>query len=322
MTISNHSHNTTILLTALLAIAWGFSNESLGQRVVPGTGKPLTEVGDNFEDPDWGYDLKLPKVYNHKEDTLSTNSPGGQSKNGRWYEGSKRGQPDFIHRVSTPLGGLPGSTGALAISSIKTGSSQPSYQQQQDDFIANVAPRVGKLSASRSPSVVTRVWMPPVDEWENRTGCHFAFRVAVETDYKVPRKTFFNRNSEETSDMWPGMFLHFDSKEGKGATRKENDSAHFWFKASTNGMQIRGPQVTSTGWWTLGISMTPDGKVHYYAKPGIEDLTEADHVASAYPFGRRSLRMRNFFFNACSGDDGKTESTEFIVDDPTVFVLR
>ena len=294
---------------------------AVGQGLIPGTGQKLEKVGDDFEDIEWAYDLKLPKVYNHKEETVRSNGPGGQSKNGRWYEGSKRGQPDFIRRVPTPPGGLEGSTGALALSSINTGSSRPSYQQQQDDFIANVAPRVGKLSASRSPSVVTRVWMPPVEEWENRTGCHFAFRIAAETNYQ-PRPSGLFRKSDETSDMWPGMFLHFNSKEGRGATGKETDNAFFWFKASNNGNQIRGPQVNQTGWWTLGISMTPDGRVHYYAKPGIEDLTAADHVASAYPFGRRSLRMRNFFFNACSGDDGKTRSTEFIVDDPSVYVLR
>ncbi|MCH2181419.1 MAG: hypothetical protein MK108_05380 [Mariniblastus sp.] len=310
----------TLSLTAL-GLIWATPIAALGQ-VIPGTGTPLKKVGDDFEDPDWAYDLKLPKVYNHKEDTVSFNGPGGQSQNGRWYEGSKRGQPDFIRRVSTPIGGLQGSQGALAISSIKTGSSRPSYQQQQDDFIANVAPRIGKLSASRSPSVVTRVWMPPVDEWENRTGCHFAFRIAAETNYQPRPSGLFGRKTDETSDMWPGMFLHFNSKEGKGATGKEADNAFFWFKASNNGNQIRGPQVTTTGWWTLGISMSPDGKVHYYAKPGIEDLTAEDHVASAYPFGRRSLRMRNFFFNSCSGDDGKTRSTEFIIDDPTLYVVR
>ena len=35
-------------------------------------------------------------------------------RNGRWYEGMKRGQPDVIKRVPTPAGGLPGSTGRVA----------------------------------------------------------------------------------------------------------------------------------------------------------------------------------------------------------------
>jgi len=85
---------------------------------------------------------------------------------------------------------------------------------------------------------------------------------------------------------------------------------------------MRGPQITTSGWWTLGMSVTPDGRVHYYAKAGIEDLTAEDHIGSAYPFGYRAERVRSFFFNVCNGDDGRTWSTEFIIDDPQVFVIR
>ena len=299
-----------------------------GQAFVPGTGSPLEEVGDDFEDPQWVYQPNLPKVYNNLETTVAQNSPGGVSANGRWYEGSKRGQPDYVRRVATPDGGLFGSTGALAIRSVRTGSSSPTFQQQQDDFIANVAPRVGKIPVSRGPSVVTRVWLPPVDTWENRTGCHFAFRVAVETRESVTeqipnqRGLFRTVSTKTTNDSWPGMFIQFNSKEGRGATRQQYDHGYIWCKASASGKQIRGPQISTTGWWTMGISLSPDGQVHYYAKPGIEDLTEEDRIASALPFGRHTLRVRNFFFNVCSGDDGRTSSTEFIIDDPTLYVIR
>ena len=58
-----------------------------------------------------------------------------------------------------------GSTGALALRSLRTGSTRPTYQQQQEDFIANVVRAHGKIPVSQSPSVVTRVWFPPIDEW-------------------------------------------------------------------------------------------------------------------------------------------------------------
>ena len=70
------------------------------------------------------------------------------------------------------------------------------------------------------------------------------------------------------------------------------------------------------------MSVTEDGRVHFYAKPGIEDLTPADHVGSRFPFGYRAQHLRSFFFNVCNGDDGRTWSTEFVIDDPKVFVKR
>lgn len=295
--------------------------EAQNRGIVPGTGKQIVEVGDDFEDPNWAWSANLPKVYNRKDETFAKNFPLGQSANGRWYEGQIRGQPDSVRRVETPVGGLPGSTGALALKSMRTGSNRPGFEQQQDDFIADITRRVGAIPVHRSPNIVTRVWFPPIDEWENRTGCHFAFRVGLETSPRARQRGGIPYDKFE-GIYWPGMFVHMDSKEGKGATRREHDSAYFWMKATDDGRAMRGPQITQTGWWTLGISMTPDGRVHYYAKPGVEDLTAEDHVGSAYPFGYRAERLRSFFFNVCSGDDGRTWSTETIVDDPMVFVGR
>ena len=307
------------LLLALLALPLSELQAQYGP-VVPGRGQELETVGDDFEDPEWAWNPNLPKVLNHKDDALSENLPLGQSANRRWHEGVKRGQPDFVQRIETPPGGIPGSTGALAIGSLHTGSSRPSFSQQQEDFICNVMGNHGKIPVGQTPSVVARVFLPPIDQWENRSGCHFAFRIGLETT--PPSRPLFYRKSDDDFEgiYWPGMFINMDSKEGRGATGEEHDRLYFWMKASNNGRQIRGPQITTTGWWTLGMSITPDGRVHYYAKPGVEDLTEEDHVASAHPFGYRALRFRNFFFNVCNGDDGRTWSTVFVVDDPKVYL--
>lgn len=290
------------------------------QPLIPGTGIEVPAAGDDFEDPAWVYSPNLPKVYNNKDHALSENLPLGKSANNRWHEGIKRGQPDVVERVDTPPDGLPGSNGALMLQSLVTGSTRPGRQQQQDDFIANVVDAIGETPVSRSPSVVTRVWLPPVDQWENRTGCHFAFRISLVTDHYARPAGWQKRPDDFDGTFWPGIFVNMNSREGVGATGKKYDELYFWMKASDNGQVIRGPNITTTGWWTLGMSVTPDGRVHYFAKPGVEDLTADDLIASALPFGYRANRFRTWFFNVCNGDDGRTWSTHFVVDDTKMFV--
>ncbi len=316
-------HGTRLLVTALmlLALESGTFAQVRYQPVVPGTGVEVETVGDDFEDPAWSYSPNLPKVYNNKDHALSENLPLGQSANSRWHEGIKRGQPDVVERVETPPNGLPGSTGAIMLQSLVTGSTRPGHQQQQDDFIANIVESIGETPVARSPSIVTRVWMPSVDQWENRTGCHFAFRISLVTDRYARPAGGQARPADFDGTFWPGMFVNMNSREGIGATGRENDELYFWMKAGDNGQVIRGPQITTTGWWTLGMSVTPDGRVHYFAKPGIEDLTADDLIASALPFGYRAHRFRTFFFNVCNGDDGKSWSTHFVVDDTKMFVI-
>ncbi|MEQ8839183.1 MAG: hypothetical protein RID07_20425, partial [Lacipirellulaceae bacterium] len=84
----------------------------------------------------------------------------------------------------------------------------------------------------------------------------------------------------------------------------------------------RAKEIEQFGWWTFGMSFTPDGSVHYYAKPGIEDLTAADHLDSKYPYSYHARSFRTFFFNSCNYNDGKTWSTPFIIDDPTLYVVN
>lgn len=289
------------------------------EPLVPGTGTLLTEVGDDFEDEGWEYFYNNPKsTYdNDKEQRY----PAGGSKNGRWYEGMKRGQPDVIKRVPTPKGGLPGSRGSLLLRSLYTGiPGRPSYQMQQDDFIADVSSRVGgAIPISRSPSVVVRVFLPPVATWEKRTGPHFAFRADVETTVTKPSgNARFSSSQRESETYWPGLFVAFESQ----ADGRDNNYAYFSIRADEWGHDFRGPQITTTGWWTLGMSFTPNGMVHYFAKPGIEDLTPQDHIASQYPYGYRCERFETFFFDVLNSDDGHTWSTSFVIDDAHVYCLR
>jgi hypothetical protein len=292
--------------------------------VVPGTGSEIVGVSDDFEDPNWSYTPRDPKSTEDIDE--NQRGPMGRSANGRWYEGIKRGHPDIVERVSTPSGGLEGSSGALLLKSKFTGiPGQPSNTMHQDDFVCNVQYRLKRpIDVSEAPNVTTRVFLPPVAEWEDRSGPHFGFRLALETTAMVDKEIgigIFKRTKEELGNeiYWPGMFVEFENKR---ETRKEHDYAYWRIRSNSRGGDFRGPQITTTGWWTLGMSVTPDGMVHYYASPGVDDLTEDDYITSQFPYDYRCERFRTFFYNICSADDGRRWSTAFIVDDPKVYVLR
>ncbi|MGE0757369.1 MAG: hypothetical protein AB7O38_10125 [Pirellulaceae bacterium] len=286
------------------------------QPVVPGTGIKVEQVGDDFEAEDWEWYHNWPK--SSDENNKWQNAPGGESSNGRWYEGIKRGHPDHVKRVPTPAGGLPGSKGSLLLRSLQTGiPGYPSYRQQQDDFVCNVMERLGgAIPVNQSPSFVTRVFLPPVNKWENRSGCHFAIRAAADT---VLYKTSYGGSSAERELYYPGMFIEFEAKEDNDLGY---DTAYLRVRADQSGYDFKGKEITVTGWWTFGMSFTADGAVHYYAKPGIEDLTKADHLTSQFPYGYRCTRLRTFFFDVCNGDDGRTWSTEWIVDDSYLYFIK
>jgi hypothetical protein len=294
----------------------GALNAQAAQPVVPGTGIKVEQVGDDFEAADWEWYHNWPK--SSEENNKVQNVPGGESKNGRWYEGIKRGHPDFIRRVPTPPGGLAGSKGSLLLRSLQTGiPGYPSYRQQQDDFCCNVMENLGgAIPVNQTPSFVTRVFLPPVSRWENRTGCHFAIRAACDT---VLYKTSFGSSSAERELFYPGIFIEFEAKEDNGYGY---DVSYLRIRADQSGYDFKGKDITTTGWWTFGMSFTPDGAVHYYAKPGIEDLTKQDHLTTQYPHGYRCLRLRTFFFNVCNADDGRTWSTEWIIDDPALYFIK
>lgn len=311
-------------VVAVSSVLVGIENAEAQRPVVPGTGSEIVGVADDFEDPSWSYTKRDPKSTEDIDE--NQRGPMGRSNNGRWYEGIKRGHPDIVQRVSTPAGGLEGSEGALLLKSKFTGiPGRPSNKMHQDDFVANVQYRMKrKINVAEAPSVTSRVFLPPVAEWEKRSGPHFGFRLALETTAMVDKEVgfgIFKRTKEEMGNevYWPGMFVEFESKH---QTRKESDYAYWRIRSNRRGGDFRGPQITTTGWWTVGMSVTPDGMVHYYASPGVDNLTEEDYVTSQFPYDYRCERFRTFFYNVCSADDGRRWSTAFIVDDPKVFVLR
>jgi len=286
--------------------------------VVPGTGVQLANVGDDFEDSNWGFVANDPKSSEDIDE--KQRMPLGKSTNGRWYEGAKRGYPDVMQWVPTPEGGLDGSQGALLLRTLKTGiPGKITNKMHQDDFIANVQYRNGgPIPVSQSPNVTTRVYLPPIEEWEMRNGPHFAFRAAVETTIKEKSKFILGAPHDKEEIYWPGLFVLRETKKVAG---KNVDQFFFRVRADRNGGDFRGPDIETMGWWTLGLSFTPDGVVHYFAKPGVEELNANDYIASALPYGYRCETFRTFFYNSVNMDNGKSWSTPVVIDDPKVYVV-
>lgn len=300
---------------ACFLIAWAFTSlcgwsEALAaEPVVPGAGRKVPRVGDDFEEPDWAYEFNGQKS-SHDIDG-QRRKPYGRSKNGRWKEGTGRGQPDVVERVATPDGGLPGSEGALLLASLDTGvPGRFRREVQQDDFHASCSAQVGGLiPVSSAPSVVVRVFVPPFEEWEQRQGLSFGYRLSLQG-------TAPNKSSQKLEKFWPGMFIQYHPR---GTSRTPGPCANLILRASNRG-DMPGPEITP-GWWTFGMSCTGDGKVHYYAGEGVDDLTEDDYVASYLAHGYRAVRFSTFFFNVANRHDGQSWTTEWIIDDPALYVV-
>jgi hypothetical protein len=122
---------------------------------------------------------------------------------------------------------------------------------------------------------------------------------------------------EKEEIYWPGLFILRETRRVEG---KPVDQVFFRVRSDRNGGDFRGPNIEVLGWWTLGLSFTPDGVVHYFAKPGVDELTNEDYIASSLPYGYRCETFRTFFYNSVNMDDGRSWSTAFIIDDPKVYV--
>ncbi len=312
---------TCVVSTAAILLVFGTPvRPALAQRVVPGTGKLIDYVGDKFEDPEWNFVQAGAK--SSDENDKQSRYPLGYSANRRWFEGPERGYPDQLKVVATPAGGLDGSEYALMMRTLNSGvPGRVSNDVQQDDLIVDCISRLSSsIPVSEIPNCVVRVYLPPDDQWENRTGPHFGFRTGVTTTTSKPRTGLFSSGSDMTSEpYWPGMWIHYR----RPADRKNGLAPAFIkVRGDRMGRDFHVLDVKEFGWWTLGMTLTGDGMVHYYASPGVDPLTSQDYLTSQYPYSFRAERFRTFFFNVCNRNDGHTWSTPFVIDDPQLFLVN
>lgn len=294
-------------LLHLAILAYG-AHRAEAEPFVPGSGVQLPGVGDTMESTNWRYVPNGSKASFEQDE--QQRPPGGFSTNGRWYESAMRGQPDVVKRIATPPGGLPGSKGALLLVTRLSGiPGEIANEKMQDDLLLGVKERIGRpVPVSWQPSSVVRVYLPEWSRWEQRSGASFGFRGDVR-----------GRKSDGGSEnYWPGMFISFHSKNNK---RFDRDHAQLLIRADGRGRDVNGPVIDEPGWVTLGLSFTPDGQVHYYARLGVDDLTEDDYLYSSHPYGNTCQSIDCIFFNVANFENGKNWSTPWVVDDPMVYVI-
>jgi hypothetical protein len=299
-----------------------YASYSSTRLLVPGTGTKIDYVGDDFEAPDWGFVHNMPK--SSKELNERSYGPMAYSTNRRWIEGPERGQPDLLKVIDTPPNGLPGSEKSLQISTMRSGiPGLNSNDVQQDDLVMSVAARLGTtIRAGDMPNCVVRVYLPKPSQWEDRSGPHFGIRLGVRTTAEKPREGLFAfGTSMQNEPYWPGIWIHFNSETSRNV---EKDSAYLKIRSNSRGgdFKVRDIPAEEFGWWTFGMSVSGDGRIHYFGKPGVEDLTAADHLSSQMPYGYRAERFNSFFFNICNRNNGRTWSTPFVIDDPEFFLVN
>lgn len=289
---------------------------------VPGIGTRIDYLGDTFEDEAWSFRHNHPK--SSREEDGQARGPLGVSANRRLQEGPERGQPDVVETIATPQGGLPGSSRALLLRTLHSGVPGTfSRAMHQDDLICGITTRLGsQIPVQEVPSCVVRVWLPPAVDWESRSGPHFGIRLGLRTTTLEPKRGIFSSGTEAVVEpYWPGMWIHFRSQTSRGV---DVDSALVKVRGDRRGIDfpVKDIPAEQFGWWTFGMSLSRDGQVHYFASPGVDDLTASDHLTSQFPYGFRAERLNSFFFNICNVDDGQTWSTPFVIDDPAVYVVN
>jgi len=274
--------------------------------IVPGTGVRIARTGDDFEAEDWAYYPQHPKSSFNIDDRVR--EPGAYSKNNLWVEGAKRGTPDYVRRVQTPPGGPVGSHGAMLVQSLNSGvPGRLSHEQQQDDLLHNVAGALGStIPVSWSPNCVCRVFIAPASRWEYRDGATFGYRIGC---------LGFGKKSKE-EEYWPGFFLHQERgiKDGERTFQVRT-----WVRADGGGRDLPSLVFKPETWITLGMSVTPDGACHFFAREGIDDLTKDDCVGSHWCYGYRAHSFQTFFYNVINQDDGRNVGTPWIIDDAFLF---
>lgn len=279
---------------------------------VPGTGRKVGGLGDDFEDEKWGYHSAGHKSsFNIDKDQRL---PGGISTNRLWAEAALRGQPDVVKRVATPPGGVEGSKGSMLLRSLHSGiPGRPSRQVQQDDFLHNTGIVISgmQMPISWTPNVITRVYMPSFQQWERRQGNSFGFRAGLRATHKHEKD-----GHTDYEEYWPGFFIYFQP--GNGQTTR--DTAWVQIRSDEHGRDLRGPALKENSWYTFGMSFTPEGYVHYFLREGVETIERHDYIVSYRPYGYRPRVFETFFYNTVNMDDGRTWSTPWIIDDSWLYV--
>ena len=173
------------------------------------------------------------------------------------------------------------------------------HQQQQDDLLHNIAGDGGDDSRELEPEL----HLPRVCAADQVLGA------ARRGDVRLSHGLGCNG---ATRSIGRASFCTWS---GSRRTASRRRSVRAWIRADNGGRDMPSLTFEPETWITMGISHTPDGAVHFFLRPGIDDLTKEDCVGSYWCYGYRAHTFQTFFFNVINMDDGRSVSTPWIVDD-------
>jgi hypothetical protein len=254
---------------------------------------------DDFENPKW--------KYNHQKHRSSNGFWRG-SAGEKGSDISDRGDPAILERVTPPEDGKSGSTGALKIgTNIPDDDNNPKQEDLRTLYFEEKLKR--KLTRADQPVFIMRVWLPPFDKW----GEYYSFGFRLEAQ------------SSNTSDSYyPSIWLKYNNRDGP----------HFFFRIFyLDGSKMRyheeyGRPIKQSGWWTLAIAFDEKGTCYYYARPGVDALTEESKIFDDTQFmakyGIRALlmdRVNAGLFSLGYPEEGNI-TPRFVIDDYEVRVVK
>ncbi|MEQ1862256.1 MAG: hypothetical protein ABMA13_20250 [Chthoniobacteraceae bacterium] len=244
---------------------------------VPGLGVVVDAISDEFEAP-WSF-----------------NSQTNLSANGLWY-GSFRGAPEVIQLVTPPDGATAESASALRLRSIDVSDDgNPGMEDLVSDFYDSTV--LGRfLDFAEQPSFVTFAWFPPVADWPLAQNV-FGFRLAAWDDTLVS-------GGNPHGEYYPSIWAYRDS-DGLGyLNARVGDGVVY---------DVIIAQITSTGWFTLGLSWNAQGQIEYYAAPGRRALGADDLLYTDTVSARRLDTVPYHFFSLRFPASGSV-SPDFLAD--------
>ncbi len=212
---------------------------------LPGTGTSVKAV--NFENPSL-----LTQTFNYG---------AGWAGTGFGLTGTQRGAPEIVSVIENPEVVPFSGNQVLAFrsqardaawydanpSAVGTGVYGSQDKEDQDDFFMTGE----SWNALDTPSVMMHVFLPDPSSGGR-----------VVTSLRMTVK--FDRNGTMT-DSWPGIWLYGSYINLRGPGRND---IRIETNAANDGKDT---------WWTLGLSITPNGDIQYYATPSYETELTPEH---------------------------------------------
>lgn len=259
---------------------------------LPGTGIKITQLSDDFENPNWSF-----------------NYASNISSNGMWY-GSLRGAPEVLNRTTPPAGGIPGQTGALQIRS--RDNDNDGYPQQEDLVTKFHNQLYGRyLQRADQPSFVAHIYMPPYASMQ-KDWSTLGFRIEARSNQLNP------------GYYYPSIWLQYYNYGGNypnnfGVVVRMGDGFASDVYVKNMGANYAG------GWVSVGISFDELGIGHYYFKEGVLPFTAADKIydTTMFPGGSNAKMdwIAYHFLSIGYNANDPDLSPDYRIDDVSVYIV-